>query len=723
MKGTREINDSEGKLLKGEEVSAAYLYDVNGTINAKINAEDERYYSDPPPFVYFDSTYDGSIYSKNILHQGQQKMVSPTKSYQFVHNTDGKLLGGYSITGVSTFDQAMHMGYHKGRGNTDFKPAISPYITFNPNIAVAKFKPTDHDEDKRNEPLNDYYNQDVLSFIPETIIVQPGDTLESLSIKLFGDTHYAKDIAKINGLVSLHHALEPELILKVPKIITAHNKYSNARPYQQFVSIISGSLFPHLKTPVPEEDENNILGFLVKMIALGILTFSAAPWLAGLLFPSGILGGGLLSASTIHGLATAVIAGIGDAAIQGVAIEVGIQKHFSGAEVLETAVSAGVGTQLPNADSWKEVAENAYKIAAASVGTQLLEMKTGMRDKFDAKAIALQVSSCIVNYEISNQVKNIQGLLPKDVTPNLTSAVSATANTVLGSYVTGTPINIQNVAANAVGTVVTNTVNEGLSSNLASERFDDISFDAEDIANMDIQYPNLDTTQITSENIRSREIQNGEDNNFSGAIRYGLTERNRERMALNGSGYDRAQRWNTTNGSTKDWASVSSMAVPSEYFAAGKLAGIKGLSMNNSNHMTSEEQFSYAEGYQAGKAERFTSQAVDVALTATGIYDLARGAVYLGKKLTPYLAEKTFPLFSRNNFFRVVKGYTPPELKTIENIAARNIQLQAAHAESAYSVLENKIQALMWKLNLRKLVLMAIKQEIGITTSKKLCLY
>jgi hypothetical protein len=289
-----------------------------------------------------------------------------------------------------------------------------------------------------------------LSRVPRKIVVRAGDTFESLSKAFFGNTRYAEDIALYNGLMNAEHRkLRPGSILYMPRITPDRIKKDLAMPYYQFANKIVGRLNPQAGIPLPKVHHPNFFAQFVKLLAVAIVV-AVAPYLAGTTL--GLAGVQMFAAS-------AVIAGIGDAAIQGVAIKLGVQEKFSVAEVIETGVSAGMvsastakgveALKLSSELALQAQALNVVKIAGVQIATQLTEMAVGARDKFDAAAIGEQVAATLIALQVGDQLKSA-GIDDKTGGGRVALRAANTATNAAVSGLTGRPVNLQQLASQTI---------------------------------------------------------------------------------------------------------------------------------------------------------------------------------------------------------------------------------------------------------------------------------
>lgn len=179
-------------------------------------------------------------------------------------------------------------------------------------------------------------------------------------------------------------------------------------------------------------NDNNFGNFIFtvcKIAALGAVAWFAPPLL-------GAVGTGLAMGAT-------------DAAIQGVGIELGVQDHFSAAEVLESTVGGGVGAGTTGLN----VVEHTAVVAASTAVTEVAEVKLGLRDKFDISEVGLQAAASVIAYGMHEIMPNLDKTFGEG--SSIASTATKTAvHSVVNYVLTGQPINIQNMAANIAGTVM-----------------------------------------------------------------------------------------------------------------------------------------------------------------------------------------------------------------------------------------------------------------------------
>lgn len=252
--------------------------------------------------------------------------------------------------------------------------------------------------------------------VPPTYVVKPGDTFPIIAIKLFGDSSYAGVIAQYNNL-SEHQKPPVGKVLRTPPVIPVHNSVGVSTPYGQLLSIFIGSVYPHLEAP--REHHDGFFGSLLEII-ISVIAVAIAPYLAEF-FPIDSV------------LFTSVMAGLADAAGQGILIGAGLEDDFSFAMVIETGFAYAssyyaralsvAGKTLTLENLWPQM----FMQAKLNALEQLTEMSLGEKDDFDVRGIALAMTNVYTDAAIAQGLGQGQ-FLAQHTFSNLT-------NTILDSVV------------------------------------------------------------------------------------------------------------------------------------------------------------------------------------------------------------------------------------------------------------------------------------------------
>lgn len=216
---------------------------------------------------------------------------------------------------------------------------------------------------------------------------------------------------------------------------------------------------------MPKIHHPSFVAQLAKIVALALVIYFA-PGL-GLLAVNALGVGGIAGMEI---LSTAVIAALGDAAVQGLAVGVGAQAKFSVNEMLETGLSAGTLSGLSGMEKVGAFAgmgktsinlTKALTLATTNVQAQLIEMRLGTREKFDAKEVGVQLAASLIASGINAEVESHFGANPAAHFAG--NGIAKTMTAALGGAVTGTPVNIQSLAASMIG----DTIADGIISSAA----------------------------------------------------------------------------------------------------------------------------------------------------------------------------------------------------------------------------------------------------------------
>jgi hypothetical protein len=252
--------------------------------------------------------------------------------------------------------------------------------------------------------------------------------------------------------------LKPGMVIQLPQVLASHHQSNDSRPYHEFMNVLMGVLSPHVITPQPKatasghakKPHRHWFGIIAKVVAMAIVLW-AAPYLAGFLGTAlGLTVTGATTLTTAGAILTGVSAAILDAGMQKVEMIAGLQNKFSLAEVFETGITAGVGGMLPGMTGWKEGVETVLGAMTANVATQLIEMKLGLREKFDAKALAMQAGAMVTAAGIA-KLDTLESGFMREVVETSTNTAS---NAFLSKQLYGGSTDLQTLAASALGSVI-----------------------------------------------------------------------------------------------------------------------------------------------------------------------------------------------------------------------------------------------------------------------------
>src|SRR3990167_5350020 len=226
---------------------------------------------------------------------------------------------------------------------------------------------------------------------PQYYVVQPQDTLETIAKRIYGDSRASEAIAAANDILFSKHALRQTSVLHLPEYVPMFNDYQKATPFDKFKEIMLGSLSPQVIVPQAAQSarrhSHGFFKMLARIIAVALVIAAAvicAPMLLGC-SPFLVALSAELPGLGVTNIVAGVLAGLGDAAVQEVAVKFNMQSSISFNEILETAVSAGLTSALGTLDhlpNLPEIAKQSFDIGAATTMTQLVEMEAGTRDRF-----------------------------------------------------------------------------------------------------------------------------------------------------------------------------------------------------------------------------------------------------------------------------------------------------------------------------------------------------
>jgi YD repeat-containing protein len=381
-------------------------YDANGAVEAIRGASDSNKNG------YFITDADGHILMKfradwKYLWHFHIPILKYCHLSRYFYDIGGNLLGSYKA---------------------DYLPTQRLYIS-NPaslQLYLNYFRPI---------------SKDYPPPTPGLYVVMTGDTFTAIASKTYGDTSYAGLIAEANGWTA-SDTPDAGAQLTIPQIIASTNAYGQARPYQEFMAIMIGNLYPHLHTPQPHKKHHHWWHKIVEIIAAVVVSI-LVPEIAGVLF--GVL-------STLETVAVDVVAGaLMSAADQGVALAFHDQSKFSFKEVGVAAAEAAILPGQPSMnESWEQVMIDA---ATRAVEAQLFEMAVGLRSQFDFKAVLEQTAAAGLDKGLSKWE------IPNAKAPNLQfaeqsftgRAIQALSHAAITSMVYGTRFDISDAAVQYVG--------------------------------------------------------------------------------------------------------------------------------------------------------------------------------------------------------------------------------------------------------------------------------
>lgn len=315
---------------------------------------------------------------------------------------------------------------------------------------------------------------------PGVYAVQQGDTLQSIARGAYGDAKLWYRIAEANGLSS-DSDLRVGQSLTVPNIAASiHNDASTFKPYDP--SKITGDTTPTI--PPPPSGGCGAIGQIIMIVVAIVVTIytagaaagamgatvttaagttvsaaSMGAWAAG----TAIVSGAGVGAAAIG--AAAIGAAVGSVASQAVGIATGMQEEFSWKGVALAALGGGISAGLPTTGLGSNLGATGQVMARAAVSnamTQGIAVVTGLQDKFQWKSVAASAVGAGVGSEVGGALKDAWGGSPfGDFAVRSMSGMAAgvTAATVRGGH-----ISIKQVAADAFGNALGESIKDSMTS-------------------------------------------------------------------------------------------------------------------------------------------------------------------------------------------------------------------------------------------------------------------
>jgi len=138
--------------------------------------------------------------------------------------------------------------------------------------------------------------------------IMPGDSWQSIAIKTTGDGTQSNitAIANANGYGLDAPPFRSEY--SYSEFCSVYNNGLTQIPVQRFMYLMMRGLYPYMKTPQPNaEDDNSVFSTVVIDVVVAVVVFSVASAIAPVLFPAAFtttLGGATVAISPLAGAAT-----------------------------------------------------------------------------------------------------------------------------------------------------------------------------------------------------------------------------------------------------------------------------------------------------------------------------------------------------------------------------------------------------------------------------------
>ncbi|HEY4210838.1 MAG TPA: LysM peptidoglycan-binding domain-containing protein [Steroidobacteraceae bacterium] len=362
-------------------------------------------------------TPGSTVTSYNVDQQIQQytDQKDSTLNRYFLDNDAGQeqlvVQGPYGSSPTNAFTKALI------DGSSFFNSANAAYFFFTPDgKATGTFgqlgTSLTANFDVNYQPISSDYPAPV----PPTYVVQQGDTLTLVAMRVYGDAKLWYVIAQANGLTDPSGILQEGTTLTIPNnVVSLSNNSSSYKPFDARLAL--GNQTPaQPMPPPPKHSDCGIIGTLLMVIVAVIVTIytaglaagamgatvsatgtaasTAGAWAAG----TAAVSGGLTSAAA--GIAAAAVGGaVGSIASQAVGIATGNQTGFDWTGVAMGAIGAGVasglGSVVQSSATLRTFAQSSPSAFAAADGavsdtlTQGIAVATGLQSSFNWRDVAI----------------------------------------------------------------------------------------------------------------------------------------------------------------------------------------------------------------------------------------------------------------------------------------------------------------------------------------------
>lgn len=319
-----------------------------------------------------------------------------------------------------------------------------------------------------------------LAAAPSSYSVQStNETLQGIAQSIWGDANLWYLIADANALGS-DAKLTVGQVLRIPaRVNTVHGDYGTYKPYDPSEQI--GSTAPVMPEPKAGKGGCGGLGQIVMIVVAVVATIYTAGAAAGLMGVSGgafsaglsvmagtaTVGGVGIGAAASFGLA-AVGGAVGSIASQAVGIATGVQDGFNWKGVALSALGAGVGagvaagaSSLGNAFVGTGPAAQAARAALGSAISQKVAVATGLQDHFDWRSVAASAAGAAVGAKLGANKAFQNALSFSDVAR---STMSGIVTGTVASVVRGGKVDMVNIATDAFGNALGNSIADRLQS-------------------------------------------------------------------------------------------------------------------------------------------------------------------------------------------------------------------------------------------------------------------
>ncbi len=458
MKLTNVSGSREDKYGWGPITVASRYYDPNGIVTYETGLQDGAE-------KIFTTTYDGKILSRDNYYG-----VGYSHS-QYFYNTKGQMIASYGVDPnnsnyqlvdnylqhcLNRIQSAFNSWWAAADHNIFNEWFTKTWVNFELQIANAQGRVSSFEAQSRAPHLS--FPDFVMTYpapVPKKYTVAANDNFVSIAQHMYGDGSFASKISAMNGF-SLDSKLEIGEILNLPQYSSITNNAGNATPYDCFVGIIMGSLYPHLKLKQPPPPKHHDSGGFWSGVVHAVMDVVGA--VVGVIVA--------MYAPELLELYVGLFTALADAAYQEVAVAVGWQDHFSFAAALTAGIEAGItaGVMSGGASTvggiFRNVAaqslrETIMKAGEIAVADQLAEMATGLRQKFDFMQILAQIGTAVVMQRLAPAEDEALGVNSKTITGEVVdNETQGLVDGGLEATLDHQQFNLENISANALGSAI-----------------------------------------------------------------------------------------------------------------------------------------------------------------------------------------------------------------------------------------------------------------------------
>jgi YD repeat-containing protein len=406
-----------------------------------------------------------------LTHTGDPGNLSVTQSHFFVNDANGTALYAYygnPATPVQGQRQLVVNGEVLGRygwvPDERYAGISFPVPGFTPYKQEASFS-------FGYQPINGNYPAGT----PGTYAVGASDTLQGIAKSAYGDSSLWYLIADANGL-SGNAELRVGQVLTIPAHVSNADNSGTFRPYDP--SKIMGDTSPTMMA-LPQSQSGGCGGLgqvIVAVVAVVVAVFTQQYYIVGELGSVGSAAAAeaVAAASTTDLVISGAIGGaVGSVASQAVGIALGVQDRFSWKAVAMAGISGGVSGGLSGLKPFGMASETALignavvRSAIGNATSQGIFIATGLQRSFNWKGVAAsalgagaaQGLNAAMNY-YPGHLAGVGGVPANAITGfdlgrSLTSGLGGA---VLGNLARGGKISAANLAADAFGNVIGDSI-------------------------------------------------------------------------------------------------------------------------------------------------------------------------------------------------------------------------------------------------------------------------